>query len=89
MAQDFQVNALYLVEKFGLIPHPEGGFYKETYRSDDIVTTKRGGNEEIQRYSSTAIYFLIVPNSVSRLHRIKSDEGAVFMNQQALSMHRI
>ena len=75
MDKDLHLDPQYLVEKFGLLPHPEGGFYKETYRSDEIVTTKRGCNDEIQRSSSTAIYFLIVPDSVSRLHRIKSDEG--------------
>lgn len=75
MDKEIHLDSHYLVEKFGLLPHPEGGFYKETYRSNDVVTTKRDCNEEIQRFSSTAIYFLIVPDSVSRLHRIKSDEG--------------
>lgn len=75
MDKEIRLDSQYLVEKFGLLPHPEGGFYKETYRSNDVVTSKRDCNEEIQRFASTAIYFLIVPDSVSRLHRIKSDEG--------------
>lgn len=75
MDKEIRLDSQYLVGKFGLLPHPEGGFYKETYRSNDIVTINRDCNEEIQRIASTAIYFLIVPDSVSRLHRIKSDEG--------------
>jgi uncharacterized protein len=47
-----------LIERYGLEPHPEGGFFKETYRSEH----------------STAIYFLIPAGKSSRLHRIKSDE---------------
>lgn len=47
-----------LVEKLGLSPHPEGGFYKETYRSAH----------------STAILYLLQEGEKSNLHRIKSDE---------------
>lgn len=58
-----------LVEKLGLEPHPEGGFYKETYRSTETVETPRG-----TRSTSTAIYFLLPKGTKSRLHRIQSDE---------------
>lgn len=58
-----------LVSKFGLLPHPEGGFYSETYRSDESVETHRGN-----RSASTAIYFLVESRNVSRLHRIAADE---------------
>lgn len=47
-----------LVEQFHLLPHPEGGFYKETYRSE----------------FSTGIYYLLERNQKSSLHRISSDE---------------
>jgi predicted cupin superfamily sugar epimerase len=60
------VDAKYLVEKFNLLPHPEGGFYGETFRSDLEINS--------DRIASTAIYFLITPGNVSRFHRIKSDE---------------
>ena len=60
-----------LIDKFKLQPHPEGGWFTETYRgSEQVVTTASG----VQRASSTAIYFLICPGNVSRLHRIASDE---------------
>ena len=54
-------SARRLIRRLRLKPHPEGGFYRETYRA-------AGG-----RYSS-AILFLLPQGSVSRLHRIKSDE---------------
>jgi len=63
-------NVQLLIDNFGLQPHPEGGWFAETYRGADHVTTSSGA----RRASSTAIYFLICPGNVSRLHRIASDE---------------
>ena len=59
----------------GLIPHPEGGFYRETYRSAETIDapdlpSRFGG----PRAHSTAIYFLLPGDQISALHRIKSDE---------------
>lgn len=54
-----------LIQSFDLIPHPEGGYYKETYRSDIDF-----GNRKLM----TAIYFLLTSENVSHFHRIKSDE---------------
>lgn len=51
-------------------PHPEGGYYKETYRSADLVNNAEGN----QRNISTAIYFLLENQQKSHLHKIKSDE---------------
>jgi predicted cupin superfamily sugar epimerase len=48
-----------------LSPHPEGGYFKETYRSAASV-----GDRSV----STAIYFLVTRGSFSALHRIRSDE---------------
>lgn len=56
-----------LVHDLGLLPHPEGGFYRETYRA---ATTVDGG-----RAAATMIYFLLPAGEVSRLHRIDADEG--------------
>jgi hypothetical protein len=54
-----------LIRLLRLKPHPEGGFFRETYRA----ARGRGG-----RCASTAILFLLPRGSVSRLHRIQSDE---------------
>jgi len=53
------------VETLGLAPHPEGGFFRETYRS-----AARIGDRSV----STAIYFLVTRGNFSALHRIASDE---------------
>jgi hypothetical protein len=54
-----------IVARFALAPHPEGGFFGETYRS------KRSAGD---RALSTAIYFLVTAASPSRMHRVASDE---------------
>ena len=58
-----------LIRRFELLPHPEGGFYRETYRAQDQFTTPQG-----ERNCSTAIYFLLPAGAQSSLHRLKSDE---------------
>jgi predicted cupin superfamily sugar epimerase len=58
-----------LIRALDLAPHPEGGFYRETYRAKETVSTPRG-----PRAASTAILFLVVRGSFSALHRIASDE---------------
>lgn len=58
-----------LVKAYALEAHPEGGFYRESYRSAGS-TPAFGG----VRSQSTAIYFLLPAGAKSRLHRIKSDE---------------
>jgi hypothetical protein len=65
-------RARQLIDSLDLIPHPERGFYAETYRAAASVTAvSHGGN----RRASTAIYFLIAADQpVTSLHRLKSDE---------------
>lgn len=58
-----------LVRALRLEPHPEGGFYRETYRATSLVDTARG-----PRAASTAIHFLVPAGTFSALHRIASDE---------------
>lgn len=59
----------HLITKYGMQPHPEGGFYVESFRSSTQVDTDKG-----VRSASTAIYFLMCNGNISRLHRIVSDE---------------
>ena len=68
-------SASYYIDKLNLRSHPEGGYFAETYRSDELIDSialpKRfGGN----RSFSTAIYFLLDGHQFSAFHRIKSDE---------------
>ncbi|WP_254967492.1 cupin domain-containing protein [Cyanobium sp. CH-040] len=59
-----------LIQALELVPHPEGGHYRETYRARIQVPTPRG-----PRAASTAILFLLATGEFSRWHRIRSDEG--------------
>lgn len=59
-----------LIQALGLSPHPEGGHYRETYRSVGQVTRPDGAS----RHASTAIYFLLGAEEYSAWHRIASDE---------------
>ncbi len=59
-----------LIKHYQMEPHPEGGYFKETYRSEIEIDSAQG-----IRNSSTAIHFLITDKSISHLHRLKSDEG--------------
>ncbi|MGB3849527.1 MAG: cupin domain-containing protein [Tunicatimonas sp.] len=60
-------KAKYWIDKLGLEPHPEGGFYKRTYESSAKI-------KSLDRPHSTAIYFLLLADKFSAFHRIKSDE---------------
>lgn len=65
----------YWIEKLELLSHPEGGYFKEVYRSTediqhDTLPTRFSGN----RSFSTSIYFLLNKGQKSAFHRIKSDE---------------
>jgi predicted cupin superfamily sugar epimerase len=64
-------GAVRLVKKLGLEEHPEGGYFKQTYRSDTTVNVK-GYNGP--RNISTAIYYMLASDQFSAFHRIKSDE---------------
>ena len=64
-----------LIRKYNLEAHPEGGWYKQTYKSSEEITAgalpeRFGAN----RFFSTAIYFLLEKGNFSAFHRIKSDE---------------
>ena len=65
----------------GLEPHPEGGYYLETYRAAQTLRTPRG-----ERPASTAILFLVTAESVSRLHRLSSDELWVYQGGLPLEL---
>ena len=68
-------NAEHWIEKLQLAPHPEGGFFRETYRSAEQVSSSHlPGRFSGSRNFSTSIYFLLRVQDRSLFHRIKSDE---------------
>lgn len=64
-------NAATYIQELNLQPHPEGGYYKETYRAETTVDAMGFSGT---RNVSTAIYFLLEGNHKSHFHKIKSDE---------------
>lgn len=79
-----------LVTKYDMLPHPEGGFYKETYRSTGVITKKAlPENFSGDRNFCTAIYFLLTEGNFSAFHRIKQDEVWHFYHGDSLEVHVI
>src|SRR5262245_55493857 len=78
------------IETLGLTRHPEGGWYRETYRSGETIDraalpTRFDGD----RAFSTAIYYLLESGDFSALHRIRQDEVWHFYDGAALTLHLI
>jgi predicted cupin superfamily sugar epimerase len=71
------MNAEQLIQALGLSPHPsEGGFFRETYRAElpippDALPAAYAG---AARAASTAIYYLLTPDTFSAMHRLPGDE---------------
>ncbi|WP_299365927.1 cupin domain-containing protein [Winogradskyella sp.] len=79
-----------IIEQLDLKAHPEGGYFKETYRStgfieQDSLDTAYGS----KRNYSTCIYFLLTSESFSALHRIKQDEIWHFYEGSPIRLHMI
>lgn len=79
-----------LIQRYGLEPHPEGGWFKQTYKSNEQINA--GGLPErfgANRAFSTAIYFLLEKGNFSAFHRIKSDECWHFYDGDPLVIYVI
>jgi hypothetical protein len=63
------LSAADVVECLGLLPHPEGGFFRETFRAAREMETPRG-----PRSLATGILFLLPAESRSRFHRLHGEE---------------
>ncbi len=79
-----------IVAHLEMLPHPEGGFYKETYRSNGVISK----NHLISDFSgdrnySTAIYFLLTSDNFSAFHKIKQDEIWHYYEGASLYVHVI
>jgi len=84
------MTAQELIKQLELQAHPEGGFYKETYRSQhELPQTSLPEKFSGDRAVSTAIYFLIEEGDFSALHKIKSDELWHFYAGDALEVIEI
>ena len=75
-----------LIKTLELSPHPEGGYYKEIYRSQDKLKSPQNG--EI-RSAVTDIYFLLVSGQISRFHKVLHDEVWHFYEGDPLELVEI
>ncbi|MEO8017164.1 MAG: cupin domain-containing protein, partial [Pseudomonadota bacterium] len=64
-------RAAELITRLQLEPHPEGGYYREIFRSSNLVSPADGRGP---RAALTTIYFLLPAGIVSRWHRVAADE---------------
>ena len=75
MTRDAARDAAFWIERLALVPHPEGGYFRETYRAAESIP-KDGlpARFDAPRALSTAIYFLLTADEFAALHRLRSDE---------------
>lgn len=80
----------FIIEQLDFKAHPEGGFFKETYRSNGKISARdisSGINDP--RNFSTCIYFLLTSENFSAFHRIKQDEIWHFYKDSPIKLHII
>ncbi len=83
-------KAEYYIEKLGLQKHPEGGLFKEVYRSSEVIKKEHLPERfHGERHHSTSIYFLLTSDTFSAFHRIKSDELWHFYVGSAVTVYMI
>lgn len=73
-----------LIEALGLRQHPEGGLYREVFRSHRTLDLERGC-----RSALTAIHFVLPCDTFSAFHRVASDEVWCFQEGDPLALHVI
>ncbi|HEX7829296.1 MAG TPA: cupin domain-containing protein [Thermoanaerobaculia bacterium] len=76
-------RARHLIDTLGLHPHPEGGWYRQVFKSAERVTRQSDG---VDRTALTTIYFLLVEGTYSAWHRVSSDEVWHFYEGDALEL---
>lgn len=79
-----------IIKALNLAPHPEGGYFRETYRSKgEIKQENLGLNFKGNRNYSTCIYFLLISDGFSAFHKIKQDEIWHFYDGSPIMLHLI
>jgi predicted cupin superfamily sugar epimerase len=79
-------NAAYWIKRLNLLPHPEGGYYKEIFRSEQNIVRK---SETSFKQACTSIYYLLEGTDYSGFHRLASDEIWYFHKGNPLNIHVI
>ena len=81
--------AQHWIDRLRLEPHPEGGYYRETYRAPLMLPHSALPGHGGDRAASTAIYFLLAGDQFSAFHRMRSDELWHFYAGSGLVVHVI
>ena len=80
----------YWVTSLALLPHPEGGFYRQTYKSAEVIKENALSDRfDGNRSYSTSIYYLLPGDSFSAFHKINQDEIWHFYHGSPLTLHII
>jgi uncharacterized protein len=83
-------KAEYWIDRLNLLAHPEGGFYKETYRAEESIAVEALPQRfNGKRNFATSIYFLLRSEDCSMFHRIKSDELWHYHAGSSLSIYAL
>lgn len=82
------MNKNYWIEKLQLQVHPDGGYFKEIYRSKDIIVSL---NYDViqQRSASTSIYYLLDSETKYFCHKLKSDEVWYYHQGTSVTLYLI
>jgi uncharacterized protein len=76
-----------LTRQLDLQPHPEGGLYCQTYRSEERILRSGADQTRVARHASTAIYYMLRDKEYSAWHRIDADELWHFYLGDPLFVH--
>ena len=76
------VSAEEIIDRFSLEPHPEGGWFRRTYESKELIESPNGF-----RPAGTSILYLLKKGEVSQLHRLDADETWYFHQGAPLHIH--
>lgn len=83
-------TAQYFIESLDMIAHPEGGYYKPSFDSEEKITSVDLKTKfEDNRILWTSIYFLLRDGEVSNFHRLKSDEMWYYHAGNSLTIYMI
>lgn len=79
-----------IIEQLGLQEHPEGGYFKETYRSKGIISNDELGDKFVgDRNQCTGIYFLLTSEKFSAFHKVNQDEMWHYYKGAPIKLHTI
>lgn len=76
-------RAAALIARLNLAPHPEGGHYRQVFKSTQRV---QPADDRSSRASLTTIYFLLTAGEYSRWHRVRSDEAWHFYEGHSVEL---